>query len=146
MIKEFNKLKDLKNRYVQNESGIEGLLSELDELNRNYDAELFELLEEEYEEVNRNFEDFEIKVLLSNDYDHSNALLEIHPGAGGTESQDWAEMLFRMYQRYAQNNGYGFEVISYEEADEAGIKSCLVAIKAIWPTAISRERAVSTVW
>ena len=87
------------------------------------------MLEEEYTEVNKNFEDFEIKVLLSNDYDHSNALLEIHPGAGGTESQDWAEMLFRMYQRYAQNNGYGFEVISYEEADEAGIKSCLVAIK-----------------
>ncbi|MBR4609193.1 MAG: peptide chain release factor 2 [Erysipelotrichaceae bacterium] len=129
VIKEANKLKDLKNRYTQCEKGIEGILAELDELNRNYDAELFELLEEEYTEVNKNFEDFEIKVLLSNDYDHSNALLEIHPGAGGTESQDWAEMLFRMYQRYAQNNGYGFEVISYEEADEAGIKSCLVAIK-----------------
>ena len=122
-------MKDLKSKYYSNESSIESLLSELDELNRNYDAELFELLNEEYEEANRNFEDFEISVLLSNDYDHSNALLEIHPGAGGTESQDWAEMLFRMYQRYAQNNGYGFEVISYEEADEAGIKSCLVAIK-----------------
>ena len=104
-------------------------MAEVEQLNKNYDAELFELLNEEYEEANKNFEDFEINVLLSNDYDHSNALLEIHPGAGGTESQDWAEMLFRMYQRYAQNNGYGFEVISYEEADEAGIKSCLVAIK-----------------
>ena len=50
------------------------------------------MLEEEYTEVNKNFEDFEIKVLLSNDYDHSNALLEIHPGAGGTESQDWGVM------------------------------------------------------
>ncbi|MBR3266344.1 MAG: PCRF domain-containing protein, partial [Erysipelotrichaceae bacterium] len=129
VIKEYNTLRDLKNRYYQNEKGIESLLEELDELNRNYDAELFELLNEEYEEVNSSFEDFEIKVLLSNDYDHSNAILEIHPGAGGTESQDWAEMLFRMYQRYAQNNGYGFEVISYEEADEAGIKSCIVAIK-----------------
>ncbi|MBR0417995.1 MAG: peptide chain release factor 2 [Erysipelotrichaceae bacterium] len=129
VIKEYNTLRDLKSRYYQNENGIESLLEELDELNRNYDAELFELLNEEYEEVNKNFEDFEIKVLLSNDYDHSNALLEIHPGAGGTESQDWAEMLFRMYQRYAQNNGYGFEIISYEEADEAGIKSCLVAVK-----------------
>ncbi|MCR4855760.1 MAG: peptide chain release factor 2 [Erysipelotrichaceae bacterium] len=129
VIKEYNKLKDLKTRYFKNESDIEGILAELDELNRDYDAELFELLEDEYKDVNKEFEDFEIKVLLSNDYDHSNALLEIHPGAGGTESQDWAEMLFRMYQRYAQNNGYGFEVISYEEADEAGIKSCLVAIK-----------------
>ena len=104
-------------------------MDELDELSRNYDAELFELVNEEYTEVNSNFEEYEIKVLLSNDYDHSNAILEIHPGAGGTESQDWAEMLFRMYQRYAQNNGYGFEVINYEEADEAGIKSCTVAIK-----------------
>lgn len=104
-------------------------MSELDELSQNYDVELFDLLNEEYIEVNKNFEDFEIKVLLSNDYDHSNAILEIHPGAGGTESQDWAEMLFRMYQRYAQNNDYGFEVVNYEEADEAGIKSCTVLIK-----------------
>ena len=104
-------------------------MDELDELSRNYDAELFELVNEEYTEVNSNFEEYEIKVLLSNDYDHSNAILEIHPGAGGTESQDWASMLFRMYQRYAQNNGYGFEVIEYEEALEAGIKSCTVLIK-----------------
>ena len=104
-------------------------MSDLDDLSKNYDSDLFELLNEEYVEVNKQFEEYEIKTLLSNDYDHSNAILEIHPGAGGTESQDWASMLFRMYQRYAQNNGYGFEVISYEEADEAGIKSCLVAIK-----------------
>lgn len=70
-----------------------------------------------------------MKVLLSNDYDHANAILEIHPGAGGTESQDWAEMLFRMYQRFAQKNGYGFEVIDYEDGDEAGLKSCSVLIK-----------------
>lgn len=105
------------------------MLEECDELSKNYDNELFELINEEYIEVNKNFEEFEIKVLLSNDYDHSNAILEIHPGAGGTESQDWASMLFRMYQRYALNNGYGFEVIDYEEADEAGIKSCSVLIK-----------------
>ena len=98
-------------------------------MNKNYDGELFELVQDEYSEANKNFEDFEINVLLSNDYDHSNAILEIHPGAGGTESQDWAEMLFRMYQRYAQKNSYGFEVLSYEEALEAGIKSCTVLIK-----------------
>lgn len=101
----------------------------MDELNKNYDADLFALVNDEYEEINKNFEDYEIKVLLSNDYDHSNAILEIHPGAGGTESQDWANMLFRMYQRYAQANGYGFEVIDYEEAIDAGIKSCSVLIK-----------------
>ena len=101
----------------------------MDELSKNYDAEMFDLLNEEYLEASKKFEDFEMSVLLSNDYDHSNAILEIHPGAGGTESQDWASMLFRMYQRYAQANGYGFEVISYEEAIDAGIKSCSVLIK-----------------
>lgn len=77
----------------------------------------------------KDFEDFEMSVLLSNDYDHSNAILEIHPGAGGTESQDWADMLFRMYQRYCQKNGYGFEVVDYQDGDEAGLKSCSVLIK-----------------
>lgn len=102
---------------------------EIDELSKSYDEELFEIINEEYNDIIKTFEDFEIKVLLSNDYDHSNAILEIHPGAGGTESQDWAMMLFRMYQRYAQNNGFGFEVLSYEEAIDAGIKSCSVLIK-----------------
>lgn len=108
---------------------INDLLNSLDELNKNYDEELKELLEVEYAEVNELFDSYEIKVLLSNDYDHSNAILEIHPGAGGTESQDWAQMLFRMYQRYAQKNNYGFEVIDYEDGDEAGMKSCSVIIK-----------------
>jgi len=108
---------------------INDLLASLDELNKNPDPELLELANEEYIEVNDNFEQFEMAVLLSNDYDHSNAILEIHPGAGGTESQDWAEMLFRMYQRYSQKNNYGFEVIDYEDGDEAGLKSCSVLIK-----------------
>lgn len=104
-------------------------MEEIDELTKNYDEELLELVNEEYEEISKNFEEFEIKVLLSNDYDHSNAIVEIHPGAGGTESQDWAMMLYRMYQRYAQSNGYGFEVLEYEEAIDAGIKSASFMIK-----------------
>jgi len=104
-------------------------LNAVEDLSKNYDEEMFELVEAEYEDAIKAFEDFEVKVLLSNDYDHSNAILEIHPGAGGTESQDWAEMLFRMYQRYATKNGYGFEVIDYEPAIDAGLKSCSVLIK-----------------
>lgn len=119
----------MKTRYFKCEENITSILEEIDELSRNYDEELLELINDEYLNINKFFEDFEIKVLLSNDYDHSNAILEIHPGAGGTESQDWANMLFRMYQRYAQSNGYGFEVLSYEEAIDAGIKSCSVLVK-----------------
>lgn len=128
-IKEYNTLKNLYQSFNQNNDTVLDLLASVDELNKTYDEEMFELVEAEYKDVVKNFEKFEIDVLLSHDYDHSNAILEIHPGAGGTESQDWAMMLYRMYQRYAQKNGYQFEVLDYQDGDEAGMKSCSVLIK-----------------
>ena len=83
IIKEYNTLKDLYESYLKNERAIDDLLITADELNKVYDAEMAALLEEEYLNVTKDFEDYEIRVLLSNDYDHSNAILEIHPGAGG---------------------------------------------------------------
>lgn len=121
--------KDLISKYDKSLNELSDMDESLNELNKNYDQELFDLLNEEYVDVNKNFEEFEMSVLLSNDYDHANAILEIHPGAGGTESQDWALMLFRMYQRYAQKNGFSFEIVDYQDGDEAGIKSCSVLIK-----------------
>ncbi len=129
IIKEYNTAKDLYDKYYVNHNSISDLLSSVDDLNKEYDEEMFALVSEEYPNVLKAFEDYEIKVLLSNDYDHSNAILEIHPGAGGTESQDWAMMLYRMYQRYAAKNGFGFEVMDYQDGDEAGMKSCSVLIK-----------------
>ena len=117
------------NSYNELDKNIKELLVSVDDLNSNYDEDLFELVNEEFLDITSKFDKFELLVLLNNDYDHSNAILEIHPGAGGTESQDWAEMLFRMYQRYAQSSGYGFEILNYEDGDEAGIKSCSVLIK-----------------
>lgn len=129
IIKELNLNKNLLSKYHSNKDAISNLLETVDELNKNPDMELLDLVSDEYETVNKNFEEFEMEVLLSNDYDHANCILEIHPGAGGTESQDWADMLFRMYQRYAQKNNYAFDVIDYQEGDEAGLKSCSVLIK-----------------
>ena len=129
IIKETNTKKDLLNKYYRNKKAISDLLETYEELNKSFDVELFDMANEEYDKVINDFELFEMEVLLSNDYDHANAILEIHPGAGGTESQDWADMLFRMYQRYAQKNNYGFEVIDYQDGDEAGLKSCSVLIK-----------------
>lgn len=129
IIQEFNMDKELISSYEKSLNELSDMDESLNELNKNYDQELFDLLNEEYVDVNKHFEEFEMSVLLSNDYDHANAILEIHPGAGGTESQDWALMLFRMYQRYAQKNGYSFEVVDYQDGDEAGIKSCSVLIK-----------------
>ena len=129
VIKEANIDRNLISTYKKNDKALSDLSSSIDELSKSYDEDLMELISEEYDSTLNDFSDFEMQVLLSNDYDYANAILEIHPGAGGTESQDWAAMLFRMYQRYAQKNGYGFEVIDYEDGDEAGIKSCSVLIK-----------------
>ena len=74
-------------------------------------------------------EEFEKVLLLSKEYDGLNAIVEIHPGAGGTESQDWAEMLYRMYQRYCSNKGFKIEVLDYLDGDVAGIKSVTFLVK-----------------
>ena len=79
--------------------------------------------------LSKNFADFELQLLLSGPYDKSNAILEIHPGAGGTESQDWAEMLLRMYTRWAESHGYKVETLDYLAGDEAGVKSVTLLIK-----------------
>ena len=65
----------------------------------------------------------ETKVLLSGENDRLNAIVNIHPGAGGTEAQDWAEMLMRMYFRWAEQNGFKTSTLDYQEGEEAGIKS-----------------------
>lgn len=129
VIKEANIDRNLISTFKKNEKTLNDLSESIDELTKSYDEDLMTLVNDDYDSALNQFQDFEMQVLLSNDYDHANAILEIHPGAGGTESQDWASMLFRMYQRYAQKNGYGFEVIDYEDGDEAGLKSCSVLIK-----------------
>ncbi len=75
------------------------------------------------------FADIEIKALLSSSLDINNAILTIHPGAGGTESQDWALMLYRMYVRWAERQGYSVEILDYQDGDTAGIKSATILIK-----------------
>lgn len=73
--------------------------------------------------IEKELEDIEIATLLSGKYDINNAIVTIHPGAGGTESQDWAEMIYRMYCRWANSNGYTVQELDYLDGDEAGLKS-----------------------
>lgn len=73
--------------------------------------------------------DYQLRMLLNEPYDQNNAILEIHPGAGGTESQDWGSMLLRMYQRWADQHGLTVETADYQVGDEAGIKSVTILIK-----------------
>jgi peptide chain release factor 2 len=93
------------------------------------DAELKEELEKELTELTKRLNEFELELLLSEPYDKNNAILELHPGAGGTESQDWGSMLLRMYTRWAEKKGFKVETLDYLPGEEAGIKSVTLAIK-----------------
>jgi peptide chain release factor 2 len=85
-------------------------------------------VELEYLALRNELESFELKMLLSGEFDKNNAFLTIHAGAGGTESCDWADMLFRMYQRWIERSGFNSRIIDIQDGEEAGIKSVTVLV------------------
>ncbi|EJF00164.1 peptide chain release factor 2 [Liquorilactobacillus mali KCTC 3596 = DSM 20444] len=93
------------------------------------DKEIIAELDEKIESAQKKMNSYQLTLLLNGKYDKSNAILEIHPGAGGTESQDWGSMLLRMYDRWAQQHNFSVEVLDYQAGDEAGIKSVSLMIK-----------------
>ena len=93
------------------------------------DEETFELLFEESQDLEELIKSTEIQVMLSSPDDASNAIVSIHPGAGGTESQDWASMLYRMYLRWAERQNFKIEPLDYQPGEEAGIKDVSFIIK-----------------
>lgn len=129
LIKEHNYLKDVVKQYHHLKQQIEFLYQSMNELKDQYDEELNTLIQLEFETLSKDFDAFEVNVLLSHPYDTNNAIIELHPGAGGTESQDWAQMLFRMYNKWANKKGFKFKVLDYQDGDEAGLKSCTVMIE-----------------
>jgi peptide chain release factor 2 len=103
----------------------------------------FQEVESEYSAVLKELEAFELKMLLSGEFDKNNAFLTIHAGAGGTESCDWADMLFRMYQRWIERNGFKTQIVDIQEGDEAGIKSVTVLVSGEYAYGyIQTERGV----
>lgn len=92
------------------------------------DSEILRLIEEELSNIKMDVDRIELETYLSGEYDEFNAILEIHAGAGGTESCDWANMLYRMYTRYANNNGYRVEELDRQDGEEVGIKSVMFKI------------------
>ncbi len=93
------------------------------------DEETIESCFDDASKLDELIQGMEIEVLLSAPNDSNNAILSIHPGAGGTESQDWAEMLLRMYKRWAERHSFGVEILDYQVGDEAGIKDASIIIK-----------------
>ena len=93
------------------------------------DASLLPELEEGYAKLEEEMEEARLSTLLTGEYDSSNVILTIHPGAGGTEAQDWAQMLYRMYTRWVERKGFTYKILDYEDGDEAGIKSAAISIE-----------------
>ncbi len=93
------------------------------------DASLEAAIAGELAAVEGRVEEVSLATLLHGRYDRNNAILSLHPGAGGTESQDWAAMLFRMYSRWAESHGYQMEILDYLEGEEAGVKSATILVK-----------------
>ena len=97
-------------------------------LEENDDSMLGEL-EADYAKLESELEAMRLSTLLSGEYDANNAILSIHPGAGGTEAQDWAQMLYRMYTRWTERHGFTYQIMDYQEGDEAGIKSATIMVE-----------------
>ena len=121
-----DKIKNIKNKckkYRELEADLAGIKDIIDLLKLEYDESLANEIIKTINKIEKEVDKFEIQTLLSGKYDKNNAILTIHPGAGGTEAQDWAEMLYRMYTRWATKSGYKVEELDYLEGDEAGLKS-----------------------
>ena len=125
IIKENKYLGDLvnKNRNVLNK-----IKSNIEMMNQDIDIEMFNLLSDEYNEIAKEVDKLRIDTYLSGEYDKNDCLLEIHSGAGGTESCDWVVMLSRMYMRYLAKNGYSYVLIDKQPGEEVGFKSILIKI------------------
>ena len=125
--KEKSRLEKKITGYKDAEQALEDL-DVLIELSEEGDETLFSDIKEGIKTLRHKLEQIEIETLLSGDMDMNNAIVSIHPGAGGTESQDWAEMLMRLYTRWAERHGYKIEILDYQAGDEAGIKDVTFSV------------------
>ncbi|WP_163539835.1 peptide chain release factor 2 [Gracilibacillus sp. YIM 98692] len=129
VISEVNGLKDLVHAFDRNEESLENAEVSYELVKEENDEDLREDLEQEVTSLAESLNQFELFILLSEPYDKNNAILELHPGAGGTESQDWADMLLRMYTRWAETKNFKVETLDYLPGDEAGVKSVTLLVK-----------------
>ena len=131
-LKQINDIKRKIELYIK----IENNLNNIIEMNNLLEIEKEESLEDELQksivDIAKQLDNLEINTLLSEKYDSNNAIITIHPGAGGTESCDWAQMLYRMYTRWALDNNYEVKELDYLDGDEAGLKSVTFLVKGLY--------------
>ncbi len=130
--KVLQRTKHLKNKLEQHErlvSQWEDLTTLVEMAAEEDDASLLPEVEEGYGKLESSLEEAKLATLLTGEYDANNAILTLHAGAGGTEAQDWCQMLFRMYTRWAERHDFTWKTLDYEPCDDAGIKSATISIE-----------------
>lgn len=133
VLKRITELKTIVNKYKSIESDIQNVLELNVLLQDETDAELLKELNKNISSIEQELNELEITTLLSGKYDSNNAIVTLHPGAGGTDAQDWGNMLYRMYCRWAYRNDYKIEELSFSEGEEAGIKSVTFLVSGNYP-------------
>ena len=128
MLQRLKQLKNKRDSFQKMESRYEDLGTLCEMAIEEDDISLLPELEAEYNSFATDLETTRLATMLSGEYDSSNAILSFHPGAGGTEAQDWTEMLYRMYTRWAERHGYKYTILDYLDGEEAGIKSATIRI------------------
>lgn len=129
LIDKNNRNKTAYEQFVRLKNAVEDAATLLEMLQEEADHDLEEELQSDMEKLTKNMSDYELSLLLDGPYDSNNAIVELHPGAGGTESQDWGSMLLRMYSRWAESHNFEVETLDYQAGEEAGIKSVTLLIK-----------------
>ena len=116
-------------RYAKLQSSWDDLYTICEMALEENDASMLEELQTGYAEMEEALEQTRLQTLLTGEYDANNVILTLHPGAGGTEAQDWASMLYRMYVRWTERHGYKYTLMDWQDGDEAGIKSATIKIE-----------------
>jgi peptide chain release factor 2 len=143
LLKERKVLETLLSKWSGLERSLEDLRACLDLYDESGDPSLAAEIDSHVQNVARELDEIELDRMLSGEDDERNAIMTIHAGAGGTESQDWAEMLLRMYTRFADRNGFEVELLERQEGEEAGIKSATILLKGDHPYGyLKAERGV----
>ncbi len=131
VLKRLRELKNKEEEYKKLTTMYDDVLTTIEIAEEENDASLLDEVKHAAEHFKAEFETQKLSTLLSGEYDENNAILTFHAGAGGTEAQDWAQMLYRMYTRWAERHDFKYKVLDYLEGDEAGIKSASILIEGM---------------
>ena len=129
ILRQIKQMKDKIEAYEKLEAKLEDTIALAELAIEENDESFIEEVEADVSEIEKEEEKQRIEILLSGEYDRNNAIVSFHPGAGGTEAQDWAQMLYRMYTRWGERHGYNVKLVDWLDGDEAGLKSATIMIE-----------------